>query len=484
MLKQNLQQKLLQKLSPLQIQTIKLVELPLMQLEQRIKKEMEENPVLEDEEEVEENEEGKEASCEKEDKFTLDDYVNVENGVPSYRLSSSPGSSGYKNENERHDYFAVSPRVTLRQILEEQLAFRDLDKKQYAVAMFLIGSIDDNGYLRRDLVSIADDIAFKLNIETTAEELAEIVLVIQSFEPYGVGAHDLRDCLLIQIRNRPRTEYSEVAEAILTHHFEEFSKKHYSKILVKMGISDDTLRSAINEIIKLNPKPGAAFDTMYGEQAGHIIPDFICELKDGRPELSLNSYNTPELRINRKYVNIIANYAARQSEAPSREKEAVTFVRQKIDSAKWFIEAIRQRRITLLDTMQAIIRFQQDYFATGDESLLKPMILKDVAEQSNLDISTVSRVVNSKYIQTEWGVFPLRHFFSEGIQADSGEEVSVREIKRIIVECIESEDKHNPLTDEDIVEILKQRGYSLARRTIAKYREKMNIPVARLRKEI
>ncbi|MDR2563840.1 MAG: RNA polymerase factor sigma-54 [Prevotellaceae bacterium] len=482
MLKQDLQQKLLQKLSPLQIQTIKLVELPLMQLEQRIKKEIEENPVLEEESEIEENEDGKEESVEKEEKLSLDDYVNEENNIPSYRLSA--GSSGYKDEDERRDYFAVSPKITLRQVLEEQLAFRYLDNKQHSLGLFLIGSMDDNGYLRRDLTSIADDIAFKLNVETTEEELEEILAVIQSFEPFGVGARDLRDCLLIQLRNRTRTEYSEVAEEILNHYFEEFTKKHYSKIISKMGIDDETMKNAINEIVKLNPKPGAAFDSMYSEQAGYIIPDFIFELKNGQPELNLNSYNMPELRLNRNYVNIMANYAAKQNDAPSKEKEAAMFVRQKIDSAKWFIEAIRQRRITLIDTMQSIIGFQQDYFSTGDESLLRPMILKDVAEKSGLDISTISRVVNSKYIQTEWGVFPLRHFFSEGIQADSGEEVSVREVKRIMMECIENEDKRNPLKDEEIVEILKEKGYSLARRTIAKYREKMNIPVGRLRKEL
>jgi RNA polymerase sigma-54 factor len=480
MLKQSLQQKLLQKLSPLQIQTIKLVELPVMQLEQRIKKELEENPVLEDEPEVGETDRSEEDMPKNEEEFAPKDYIDKEEQIPSYKLSS--GGSG--NDDERREYFAISPKITLRQSMEEQLAFQYLDRRQHALGLFLIGSIDDNGYLRRDLDSIADDVAFKLNMETTKEELEEILAVIQTFEPFGVGARDLRDCLLIQLRNKPRTEYGAIAENILANHFEEFARKHYEKIILKTGIDDETLKNAVNEIIKLNPKPGAAFDNTYGEQAGHIVPDFTFELKNGQPELSLNSYNSPELRINRNYLNIMTNYAAKQNDASRKEKEAAIFVKQKIDSAKWFIEAIRQRRITLLDTMRTIVGFQSDYFATGDESRLRPMILKDIAEKSGLDISTVSRVVNSKYIQTEWGVFPLRHFFSEGIQADSGEEVSVREVKRIIVECIENEDKRKPLNDEELMTILKKKGYSLARRTIAKYREKMNIPVGRLRKEL
>jgi RNA polymerase sigma-54 factor len=483
MLKQSLQQKLLQKLSPLQIQTIKLLELPLMQLDQRIKEELEENPVLEEEPNIDEINNDEETP-DTEEEFTLTDYMNEEDGddIPSYRLSTGQSS---RDEGERWEYSTMTPKISLHQYLEEQLAFQYLDNQQHTLGIFLIGSIDDNGYLRRDLDSLADDIAFKLNIETTKQELTGILAVIQTFEPYGVGARDLRECLLIQLCNKPRTKYTETAENIISNYFDEFTRKHYDRIAQRTGLDAMLMKNAVAEIVKLNPKPGAAFDNMYSEQSGHIIPDFILEFKNGQPELSLNSYNTPELRVNREYAQIMANYAAKQHNASPQEKEVVTFVKQKVDSAKWFIDAIRQRQNTLLDTMRAIMAFQKDYFSTGgDESCLRPMILKDIADHSYLDISTISRVVNSKYIQTEWGIFPLRYFFSEGIQADSGEEVSTREIKRIIAECIENENKLNPLTDEELTDILKEKGYSLARRTVAKYRKKMNIPSGRLRKEL
>lgn len=479
MLKQSLQQKLLQKLSPLQIQTIKLLELPLMQLEQRIKKEMEENPVLEEEEVFEDiNQE-----AEKEDggdEFTLEDYVEDED-TPLYKLSANNTSK----DDEKKEYATLSARIDLHQLLEEQMGFQYLDNRQHTLGLFLIGSIDDDGYLHRDLDSVADDIAFKMNIETTKEELEEILMIIQQLDPPGVGARSLQECLLIQLRNKNRrTPEIEAAEKILEDCYEEFIKKHYDKIAAKLSLDETMLKDAVNEIIKLTPKPGAGFDNMYSEQAQQVIPDFLLEMKNNEPVLSSNSYNMPELRISRDYSNIMENIVNKQDNATPEERNAAVFVKQKIDSAKWFIDAIRQRQNTLLSTMRAIIDFQKEYFKTGNQSLLRPMILKDIAEVTGLDVSTVSRVVNSKYIQTEWGVFPLRYFFSEGIQADSGEEVSTREVKRIIAECVEKEDKSRPLTDEALMDVLKIKGYTVARRTVAKYREKMNIPVGRLRKEL
>jgi len=478
MLKQSLQQKLVQKLSPLQIQTIKLLELPLIQLEQRIKKELEENPVLEEEDvNFDDQNSESEDTGDNGDEFTLEDYIE-DDEIPTYKTSVNNNS-----KEERKEYSTMSNTVSLHQILDEQLAFHYLDNRQHMLGLFIIGSIDNDGYLRRELLSITDDIAFKMGIETTTDELEEILKIIQTFDPSGVGARTLQECLLIQLKAKERTTEIETAENIIENCFDEFSKKHYNKIAQKLNISEDILRDSIHEILKLNPKPGSGFENMYTEQAQQIIPDFLLEYKNGEPELSLNTYNMPELKINKGYADIIDNYTSKQE--PSQEdKETVTFVKQKIDSAKWFIDAIRQRQQTLLNTMSAIIEFQKEYFKTGDESNLRPMILKDISEITGLDVSTVSRVVNSKYIQCDWGIFPLRYFFSEGIQSDSGEEVSTREVKNIIVECIEKEDKKTPLTDEELKDELKKRGYVIARRTVAKYREKMNIPVARLRKEL
>lgn len=476
MLKQSLQQKLVQKLSPLQIQTIKLLELPLIQLEQRIKKELEENPVLE-ENEVNFEDQDNEPEPDTNDEFTIEDYIE-DDEIPTYKTSVNNNS-----KDERKEYSTISNTPSLHQSLEEQLAFHYLDNREHVLGLFIIGSIDNDGYLRRDLMSITDDIAFKMGVESTAEELEDILKIIQTFDPPGVGARTLQECLLIQLGFKEKTKETETAVLILENCFNEFSKKHYTKIAQKLGIDDDLLRDSIHEILKLNPKPGSGYENMYTEQAQQIIPDFILELKSGEPELSLNSYNMPELKISKGYSNIIDNFVAKQ-EPTKEEKDTITFVKQKIDSAKWFIDAIKQRQQTLFNTMSAIIEFQKEYFKTGDESNLRPMILKDISEITGLDVSTVSRVVNSKYIQCDWGVFPLRYFFSEGIQSDTGEEVSTREVKNIIVECIEKEDKLNPLTDEELKEELNKRGYIIARRTVAKYREKMNIPVARLRKEL
>ena len=485
MLKQSLQQKLLQKLSPLQIQMIKMLELPTLQLEQRIKKELEENPVLEEtinEDDLPKQDDSVEDNIENnsDNEFSSEDYMGDNDEIPSYKLKVNNHSADDKKE-----FSVVSYGQSFHQILEEQLGFRYLSDRQHDLGLFIIGSIDDDGYLRRDIESIADDVAFKLNIETTKEELEEILSVIQEFDPSGVGARNLQECLLLQVRIRNHEhEEVRVAEDILNHCFDEFTKKHYDKIIVKLGINEEMLRAAINEILKLNPKPGGGVDDGFIEQIQQIVPDFILDTKDGELQLSLSSYNIPELRVNKEYSYMLENYNSKQSDMSQQERDAVAFVKQKVDSAKWFIDAVKQRQNTLLSTMNAIICFQRDYFLSGDETKLRPMILKDIADITVLDISTISRVVNSKYIQTNFGVFPLKFFFSEGMVTDSGEEVSTREIKKILSECIDKENKRKPLTDEQLMEVLNEKGYPIARRTVAKYREQLNIPVARLRKEL
>lgn len=478
MLKQSLQQKMLQKLSPLQIQTIKMLELPTMQLEQRIKKELEENPALEEGHEIDEN--SSEAENEQtQDEFTLEDYLNEEDDTPSYKLQVNNQS-----KDEKKEYSTLSTSDSLQQHLDSQLGFRHLNTRQYSIGKFLIGSIDDDGYLRRDLESISDDLAFKQNMEVSVAELQEVLIIIQDFDPPGIGARDLQECLLLQLKAKTQTPAVELAKEIIANSFEAFTKKHYDKIITKFSIDEEQLKEVIAEIVKLNPKPGGNFTDTYSSQAQQVIPDFILELKDGDLQLSLNSYNIPELRVSRGYSQLLHDYSDKSGSSNEQEKDAVNFIKQKIDSAKWFIESIKQRQNTLLSTMQTIIDFQHDYFIDGDESKLKPMILKDIAERTSLDISTVSRVVNSKYIQTHFGIFLLKHFFSEGLLTDSGEEVSTREVKNILSECIANEDKRNPVTDEQLTVILNEKGYRIARRTVAKYREQLNIPVARLRKEL
>lgn len=485
MLKQNLQQKLLQKLSPQQIQMIKLLEIPTMQLEQRIKKELEENPVLEEGREEQEpdirteEESRNDENDRDQDEFSIEDYLNDED-VPSYRLSAR----NYSKDDKRED-IPFSIGATFHEFLEAQLGLRKLDEEEHALADYLIGNIDEDGYLRRELEAIVDDLAFSLNINTTEEKLLEILRIIQDFDPVGVGARDLRECLLLQIRSKDQ-EHEEIALAnkIIRHHFDEFTRKHYDKIQTRLGINDEKLKKAIDEILKLNPKPGSAFSDPLNKSSLIIIPDFIMDNNDGELSVSLNSRNTPELRISRTYAEMLESYASGKEKKTSEHKEAITFVKQKLDSAKWFIDAIRQRQTTLLLTMNAIVEYQHEYFIEGDETLLRPMILKDIADRTGLDISTISRVANSKYIQTHFGIFPLKFFFSEGLQTDTGEEVSSREIKKILQECIENEEKRKPLTDDKLASILQEKGYQIARRTVAKYREQLNIPVARMRKEL
>jgi RNA polymerase sigma-54 factor len=470
MLKQGLQQKLQQGLSPLQIQTIKLLELPTLELEQRIKKELEENPVLDEASSTEETEDGEPKNV------SLSDYSSQDDSTPSYRLYINNQGKDLKPQ-----YNTFSVKESFHQNLEMQLGYSGLKGEDRTIASFIIGSIDDDGYLRRDILSLTDDIAFRLNIETTPEHVEKILKVIQEFEPVGVGARDLRECLLLQLRAKENTPQRERAEEILENYFEEFSRKHYDKIMAKTGMGKDELKDAVDEIVRLNPRPGGQIDDSYVEQAQQIVPDFILDNKDGELILSMPKFSVPELRVNKRYADLLMNSA---TSSGKRGKEAVAFVKQKLDSAKWFVEAIKQRQNTLQNTMKAILDFQHDFFMDGDEAKLKPMVLKNIAEKTGLDISTISRVVNCKYIQTNFGVYPLKYFFSEGMKTESGDEVSTREIKKVLSESIESEDKKKPLTDEELVGVLSQKGYKVARRTVAKYREQLNIPIARMRKEI
>jgi len=469
MLKQGLQQKLQQKLSPLQIQTIKLLELPTLELEQRIKKELEENPVLD---EVNDSEEGEESLS---GNLSLSEY-SVEDQIPSYKLYANNQGKDIKQQ-----YSIFSVKESFHQSLISQLGYSSMDERSKTIAKYIIGSLDDDGYLRRDLDALADDIAFRQGIETTEEEVEKILIKIQEFEPAGIGARDLRECLLLQIKTRHASPSQKIAEDILENHFAEFTKKHYAKIISRLGITEEDLRGAIEEIVHLNPRPGGQIDDSYTEQAQQVVPDFLLEYKDGELIMTMPRFTVPELRVNKRYADLLITSA---NSSQREGKEAATFVKQKLDSAKWFIEAIRQRHNTLENTMNAIIDFQREYFTEGDETKLKPMVLKNIAEKTNLDISTISRVVNCKYIQTHFGIYPLKYFFSEGLMTENGEEVSTREIKNILASSIDVEDKKKPLTDEELVSVLSAKGYKVARRTVAKYREQLNIPIARLRKEL
>ena len=470
MLKQGLELKQTQKLSPLQIQTIKLIELPIQELEQRIRKEIEENPVLDEEQpaETEVEETPREVS--------LSDYKEDES-IPSYRLRSD----NYNVKDERPQYSTFSVKESFTQSLQEQLGYRNLTEKQYAIGSFIIGSLDDDGYLRRSIDSIVDDIVLRANISADEEDVLQMLKVIQEFEPAGVGARDLRECLLLQIKNLHRSVEVMNAEKILRDHFNEFTSKHYQKIMTRMGLSEEELKAAMAKILKLNPSPGGQIDDSYNDQAQQIVPDFVLEYKDGELLLSMPRFSIPELKVNRKYADILME-AANSSERG--KKEAAAFVKKKLDSAKWFVEAIKQRHNTLSSTMQAILDYQKEYFIDGDETNLRPMVLKDIAEMTGFDISTISRVVNSKYIETHFGIYSLKYFFSEGLENQDGEEVSTRELKKALQECVDNENKRKPLTDDELVEQMSAKGYKVARRTIAKYRDQLGIPKARLRKEL
>jgi len=487
MLDQRLQQKLLQKLSPQQIQLIKLLEVPTMLLEQRIKKELEENPALEEgepEEDRDQQEQEDEILNEDDinkddDEFSLEDYLNDED-TPSYRLADN----NYSKDDDRKET-PLSFGASFQEHLESQLGMRVLTESQMKLAEYIIGNIDEDGYLRREIDAIIDDLAFLQNVTATEKELLDLLFIIQDFDPAGVGARDLQECLILQLeRKNLNNKAIAIAHSVIKDLFTEFTKKHYDKIIKRLNITEEDLKTAITEILKLNPKPGSAFNDPQNKTIQHIIPDFILENIDGDLQLSLNSRNVPELRVSRTYAEMLIEYSTNRSKQSQDQKDAVTFVKQKLDSAKWFIDAIKQRQNTLLVKMNALLNYQREYFIDGDETKLRPMILKDIADITKLDISTISRVANSKYIQTNFGIIPLKFFFSEGMQTESGEEVSTREIKKILQDCIGNENKRKPVTDERLAEILQEKGYQIARRTVAKYREQLGIQVARLRKNI
>lgn len=504
MLKQSLQQKLGLKINPLQIQLIKLLELPTYQLEQRIKEELEQNPLLEEgeenaEAETEENltaddtageeadeyqEDENEDTPSVEDDFSLEDYMGEDDDdIPDYRLTSSNVSK----DDENHD-FVYSQASSFRESLITQLGTRPLSDFDRRVAEYMIGNIDDDGYLRRDIENIVDDLAFGAGIEISEADILRLLKIIQEFEPAGVGARDLRECLLLQIEHKlaeTNTDHKILRNAglILRECFEEFSRKHYEKISRKLHLDDAQLKQAINEILKLNPRPGGTIaDLSHDHEAEKIIPDFALDLVDGDLQLSLNSGDIPELRINKSYLNILDHY--QNGESPKNKKDVVSFVKYKLNTARSFIDAVQQRNNTLMLTMTAIIQFQKQFFLTGDESMLKPMILKDIADITGLDVSTISRVSNSKYVQTWFGIYALKDFFSGSMQMTSGEEVSTGELKGVLKSMVDEEDKKKPLTDDELVSLMEQKGYQIARRTVAKYRQMLDIPVARLRREM
>ena len=485
MLRQIQTQKLSQKLSPQQIQLMKMLQLPTIALEQRIKEEMEMNPALEEgvdnDEEINTDLEGEdyEDAPQEEDHqledFSLSDYMDDDEGM-SYKERSNN-----KSPDEERKEIPFSVGFSAQDMLEDQLGLKNLTPHQHTVAQYLIGNLDDDGYLRRELSAIVDDIAFTQNITTTEEELNYLLKVIQDFDPAGIGARDLQECLLLQLKRKEvQTMVVELATEVVEKHMEEFSRKHYDKIAKRLDLSEEMLKDVIHEIVKLNPRPGNSMaDGAKSQQ--QVIPDFTITNDDGILNVSLNGRNYPDLKVSKEYVEMQKEYAKEKNKAG---KEASTFVKQKLEGARWFIDALQQRAQTLLYTMNSIMEFQREYFLTGDETKLKPMILKDIAEEINLDISTVSRVANSKYVSTPFGTFLLKTFFSESLTNDEGEEVSTREVKKILMDCISVEDKKKPLTDDKLMAILTEKGYNIARRTIAKYREQLDIPVARLRKEL
>ena len=485
MLKQFLQFKLSQKLSPQQIQLMKLIQLPTLAFEQRLKQELEENPALEGgkENDDEFDDDFSNASEEINDNETIDaedinidDYLS-DDEIPDYRTQAN----NYSADDEDKSIPYASGTSFTEHLISQLNTFR-LDEEEYKIAEFLVGSIDSSGYLRRSLEDILDDLAFTQNIFTTEDKIESVLKIVQQLEPIGVAARNLQECLLIQLKNRKHTPNVELATNIIEKAFDQFSKKHYKKLLKKFVISENELKDAILEIERLNPKPGGSYSGN-NRIVEHIVPDFTIKIIEAQLELTLNGRNAPDLHVSREYSNMLKGYKEAKQKSKS-QKEAVQFIKQKLDAAKWFIEAIKQRQQTLFVTMSAIMHYQHDYFLTGDELKLKPMILKDIADKINMDVSTVSRVANSKYIDTPYGTKLIKEFFSESMTNDQGEEVSTREIKKILETVIENEDKKKPLTDEKLAKILKEKGYPIARRTIAKYREQLDISVARLRKQI
>jgi RNA polymerase sigma-54 factor len=484
MLKQHLQFKLSQKLSPQQIQLMKLIQLPTQQFEQRVSQEMEENPALEGgKDEVENydddlnNEEFESDSehIEAED-INIDEYLS-DDDVPDYKLQANNYSA---DDEDKHVPYASG--VSFTEYLQTQLNTVQLSEEEQDIAEFLVGSIDESGYIRRPVQDIMDDLAFTQNVFTTEKAIEKVLHIVQDLDPAGVGARNLQECLLLQLERKTPTTAVNLAIDILDDAFDAFSKKHYDKLMQKFEITEDELRAAIAEIERLNPKPGGTYSGN-NRMVEHIIPDFAIRIVDGELDLTLNGRNAPELHVSREYTNMLKGYKEANEKSKS-QKDAVQFIKQKLDAAKWFIDAIKQRQQTLFVTMNSIMHYQEEYFLSGDERKLRPMILKDIADEINMDISTVSRVANSKYVDTPYGTKLIKEFFSESMKNDQGEDVSTREIKKILEITIGEEDKRKPLTDDKLAKILKEKGYPIARRTVAKYREQLDIPVARMRKEI
>jgi len=478
-LRQQLIQKLEQRLSPQQIQLMKLLQVPTMELDQRIKQELEENPALEEGQELEDDfdpQDDYENEVDNDDEFDLSDYLDDDHA--DYKTQANNQS---KDDEER--IVPLSGEKSFQERLTDQLHLLYLDESQFIIADLIIGNLDESGYLNRSLEAIVDDLAFSMNMEVSEQDVSEVLNLVQELEPAGVGARNLQECLLLQLKRKQDGDIVRfTAMKIVENHFEEFTKKHYERISKKLEIDDHDLKEAIDEILRCNPKPGGSMREA-AKNHQQIVPDFTLFEQEGRLELTLNGRNAPDLKVNRDYESMLRSYAEGAKNSRS-DKEAFQFVKQKLDSAKWFIEAIKQRQQTLLLTMGAILEYQEAYFLSGDETKLKPMILKDIADLVELDISTVSRVANSKYVQTNYGIFSLKYFFSESLSTESGEEVSTREVKKILSDAIAAEDKHNPLTDEKLMELLKDKGYNIARRTVAKYREQLQLPVARMRKEL
>ncbi|WP_397445257.1 RNA polymerase factor sigma-54 [Polaribacter sp. R77954] len=485
MLKQSLQYKLLQKLSPQQIQLMKLIQLPTQAFEERLKQEIEENPALDvgkdesdsyDEDLSNEYDDTGTEKIDTED-INIDEYLS-DDEIPSYKTQANNYSS---DDEEKNVPYAAG--TSFHQSLKNQLNTYSLDEEEQAIAEFLVGSIDDSGYIRREIIDLVDDLAFTANIFTTEEKvIAVLKKAVHTLDPIGVGARDLKECLIIQLKSKQNNKIRSLTIDILEDAFDHFVKKHYKKLLEKFSISEDELKAVNTEISKLNPKPGSSY-AGNNKIAEQIVPDFSIKITDGELDLTLNSRNAPELHVSREYNNMLKGYQESKTKSKS-QKDAVFFIKQKLDAAKWFIDAIKQRQQTLLITMNTIMHYQYEYFLTGDERKLKPMILKDIADKINMDVSTVSRVANSKYVSTPYGTKLIKEFFSESMKNDQGEDVSTKEIKKILETVIAEEDKKKPLTDDKLSKILKEKGYPIARRTVAKYREQLDLPVARLRKEI
>ena len=491
-LSQSLQQKLLQKLSPQQIQLMKLLQVPTANLEERLKEELEENPALElGEEGMDEFNDVDEFKSDADDEYeaenSTDDYDNID--ISDYVNEGDDEVGDYKLRDENYpemDEGKVIPirvETSFHEMLLNQLGMLELDDRTQKIAEQIVGSIDDDGYLRREITSISDDLAFRQNIVSSEPEIEGLIKKIQQFDPPGICSRDLKECLLLQLRRKlGEGKEVELAMQVIDRYFDEFTKKHYEKIQRGLGLGDDELRAVIGQIVRLNPKPGGNIGEV-NKAESYVVPDFFIFNNNGVLELTLNSKNAPDLRISEGYRDMLKDYE-KGTKKDKRQKEAVLFIKQKIDSAKWFIDMIKQRQQTLIGTMSSIMNYQQEFFLTGDETTLKPMILKDIAEMTGLDISTVSRVANSKFVQTEFGTYRLKFFFSESLSTESGEEVSTREVKKILSNMIEAEDKRKPLSDEQLTDMLQEKGYNIARRTVAKYREQLNLPVARLRKQL